>query len=65
MIVVPPQASENVSEFLSDLEDTLIYLDVPVWKVVLGGFGLVALFVGGKLIPRFLRISRYFYEFCV
>ena len=46
MIIVPPQASANISEFLSDFEDTLIYLDVPVWKVVLGGFGLVALFVG-------------------
>lgn len=46
MIIVPPQASENVSEFLSDFEDTLIELDVPVWKVVLGGFGLAALFVG-------------------
>lgn len=46
IIYIPPQASENVSEFLSDFEDTLIELDVPVWKVVLGGFGLVALFVG-------------------
>ena len=35
-----------MSEFLSDFENTLIELDVPVWKVVLGGFGLVALFVG-------------------
>lgn len=46
IIYIPPQASENVSEFLSDVEDTLIELDVPVWKVVLGGVGLVALFLG-------------------
>ena len=46
IIYIPPQVSENVSEFLSDFEDTLIELDVPVWKVALGGICLVALFVG-------------------
>lgn len=46
IIYIPPQARENVSEFLSDFEDTLIDLDVPVWKVALGGFGIVVLFVG-------------------
>ncbi len=46
MIIVPPQASETVSEFLSDFENTLIDLDVPVWKVAMGGIFLVALFVG-------------------
>jgi hypothetical protein len=46
IIYIPPQASENVSEFLSDFENTLIELDVPVWKVALGGFCIVALFVG-------------------
>ncbi|WP_405323372.1 hypothetical protein [Fibrobacter sp.] len=46
IIYIPPQARENVSEFLSDFENTLIELDVPVWKVALGGLFLVALFVG-------------------
>lgn len=46
IIYIPPQARENVSEFLSDFENTLIELDVPVWKVALGGLFIVALFVG-------------------
>ena len=36
IIYVPEQTRENVSEFLSDFENTLIELDVPVWKVALG-----------------------------
>ena len=46
IIYVPEQARENMSEFLSDFEDTLIDLNVPVWKVALGGLFLVVLFVG-------------------
>ena len=46
IIYIPPQARENVSEFLSDFENTLIELDVPVWKVALGGLFIIALFVG-------------------
>lgn len=46
IIYVPEQARENMSEFLSDFEDTLIELNVPVWKVALGGLFLVVLFVG-------------------
>lgn len=46
IIYVPEQTRENVSEFLSDFENTLIELDVPVWKVALGGLFLVVLFVG-------------------
>lgn len=46
IIYVPEQARENMSEFLSDFEDTLIELNVPVWKVALGGLFLVVLFLG-------------------
>lgn len=46
IIYIPEQARENMSEFLSDFEDTLIELNVPVWKVALGGLFLVVLFVG-------------------
>ena len=46
IIYVPEQARENMSEFLSEFEDTLIELNVPVWKVALGGLFLVVLFVG-------------------
>ena len=46
IIYVPEQARENMSEFLSDFEDTLIELNVPVWKVALGRLFLVVLFVG-------------------
>lgn len=46
IIYVPEQARENMSEFLSDFEKTLIELNVPVWKVALGGLFLVVLFVG-------------------
>ncbi len=46
IIYVPEQARENMSEFLSDFEDTLIELNVPVWKVALGGLFIVGLFVG-------------------
>lgn len=46
IIYVPEQARENMSEFLSDFEDTLIELNVPVWKVALGGLFIVVLFVG-------------------
>ena len=46
IIYVPEQARENMSEFLSDFGDTLIELNVPVWKVALGGLFLVVLFVG-------------------
>lgn len=46
IIYVPEQARENMSEFLSDFEGTLIELNVPVWKVALGGLFLVVLFVG-------------------
>ena len=46
IIYVPEQARETMSEFLSDFEDTLIELNVPVWKVALGGLFLVVLFVG-------------------
>ena len=46
IIYVQEQARENMSEFLSDFEDTLIELNVPVWKVALGGLFLVVLFVG-------------------
>ena len=47
MIFIPPeQARENVSEFLSELEDDLIELDVPVWKVALFGIILVIVFLG-------------------
>lgn len=46
MIIIPPQASENCSKFLSDFENTLIDLNVPVWKVALGGLFIVVLFVG-------------------
>jgi hypothetical protein len=46
IIYVPEQARENMSEFLSDFEDTLIELNVPVWKVALGGLFLVVLFIG-------------------
>jgi len=35
-----------MSEFLSDLENDLIELNVPVWKVALGGLFIVVLFVG-------------------
>jgi hypothetical protein len=46
IIYVPEQARENMSEFLSDFEKTLIELNVPVWKVALGGLFLVVLFIG-------------------
>ena len=46
IIYVPEQARENMSEFLSDFENTLAELDVPVWKVALGGLFIVVLFVG-------------------
>ena len=46
IIYVPEQARENMSEFLSDFEDTLIERNVPVWKVALGGLFIVVLFVG-------------------
>jgi hypothetical protein len=46
IIYVPEQARENMSEFLSDFENTLIELNVPVWKVALGGLFIVVLFVG-------------------
>lgn len=46
IIYVPEQARENMSEFLSDFEKTLIELNVPVWKVALGGLFIVVLFVG-------------------
>ena len=46
IIYVPEQARENMSEFLSDFEKTLIELNVPVWKVALGGLFLVVLFLG-------------------
>lgn len=46
IIYVPEQARENMSEFLSDFEDTLIELNVPMWKVALGGLFLVVLFLG-------------------
>lgn len=46
IIYVPEQAKENMSEFLSDFENTLIELNVPVWKVALGGLFIVVLFVG-------------------
>lgn len=46
IIYVPEQARENMSEFLSDFEDTLIELNVTVWKVALGGLFLVVLFLG-------------------
>ena len=46
IIYVPEQARENMSEFLSDFEDTLSDLNVSVWKVALGGLFLVVLFVG-------------------
>ena len=46
IIYIPEQTRENVSEFLSDFENTLIELDVPVWKVALGGLFIVVLFVG-------------------
>jgi len=46
IIYVQEQARENMSEFLSDFENTLIELDVPVWKVALGGLFIVVLFVG-------------------
>lgn len=46
IIYVPEQARENMSEFLSDFEDTLIELNVPVWKVALGGLFIVVLFLG-------------------
>jgi hypothetical protein len=50
MIIVPPQARENVSKFLSNLEDDLIELDVPVWKVALGGLFIVGLFWGSFFV---------------
>jgi hypothetical protein len=46
IIYIPEQARENMSEFLSDLENDLIELNVPVWKVALGGLFIVVLFVG-------------------
>ena len=46
MIIVPESARENVSKFLSELEDGLIDAGVPVWKVILLGFCLVGLFIG-------------------
>lgn len=46
IIYIPEQTRKNVSEFLSDFENTLIELDVPVWKVALGGLFIVVLFVG-------------------
>lgn len=50
IMVIPEQAKENLSKGLSDLEDTLIDLDVPVWKVVLGGLALVGVFVGSFIL---------------
>ena len=46
MIIIPEQARQYMSEFLSDLEEALIELYIPVWKVALGGLFLVGLFVG-------------------
>lgn len=56
MIIVPPQASENVSRFLSELEDDLIKLDVPVWKVALGGLFIVGLFWGSFIVFQKLTL---------
>ena len=56
MIIVPPQASENVSKFLSELEDDLIKLDVPVWKVALGGLFIVGLFWGSFIVFQKLTL---------
>lgn len=50
IIVVPEQAKENLSKGLSDLEDTLIDLNVPVWKVVVVGLALVGVFVGSFIL---------------
>lgn len=50
IIVVPEQAKENLSKGLSDLEDTLIELNVPVWKVALGGLALIGVFVGSFIL---------------
>lgn len=46
MIIIPEHARQNMSEFLSDLEEALIELYIPVWKIALGGLFLVVLFVG-------------------
>lgn len=46
IIHIPESARDNMSQFLSELEDGLSKAGVPVWKVFLLGFGLVGLFIG-------------------
>lgn len=46
IIHIPESAKDNMSEFLSELEDGLSKAGVPVWKVFLLGFGLVVVFIG-------------------
>ena len=47
---IPEQARENASKFLSDLEDTMIDLDVPVWKVIVVGLALIGIFIGSFVL---------------
>lgn len=56
---IPEQARENASEFLSDLEDTMIELNVPVWKVIVGGLALIGIFIGS-----FILFFRLFLWIC-
>ncbi len=45
-----------MSKFLSELEDDLIELDVPVWKVALGGLFIVGLFWGSFFVFQKLTL---------
>lgn len=59
---VPESARENASKFLSELEDDLIELDVPVWKVFLVGLALVGVFVGSFIL--YFKFFLWFFHNC-
>lgn len=46
IIHISESARDNMSNFLSELEDGLSKAGVPVWKVFLLGLGLVGVFIG-------------------
>ena len=50
IIHIPESTRENMSQFLSELEDGLREAGVPVWKVLLLGFCLVGVFVGSFIL---------------
>lgn len=49
-IHIPESTKENASEFMQGLEDDLIELDVPVWKVAVAGIVLIGIFVGSFIL---------------